>query len=668
IAYEVLVGRPAFAENFKAVMRDQRHQAMRWMKWHTNVRVQAPPITQLNPQVPDVLADLVQRMMSKDAAQRIATAEQLLEAIHGHFSKSGQRATAVAAARAAAAAATATAPVGGSFDQPTAPLKKTSKLVWALVAIFGLQGIFFGGYYWSQQSKKQDAAQQKENAARDKYNRAMEAFDNNNWTASQQIFNELAVEYPDGTLGVRCSAYSLVCLARLEMDEADTDLVDSRFDEALQSYATAGQALETAEEQALRVNAAKLIGRLDDRKKEVGKRKAFIEVARAIDTAINNQQFDTARRRHYELHSKAGVLIDSERRVVGALGIRIEDQQQNQLLAADLAEARRLFEAGRRVEARQTILDAIDRHGNKTVLTDLMGTVDTDINYRNSLTAATDAESGGQLEEAVVAYLRVNAIRPDKKWTDKIADLRSRKAFAVGQDFEAGGNIPAAAQKYREADNFKEHPQARARLKALKMEGERSDFIRDGDALVSAGNYQAAIAAFQRAQGISSDPEVAQKIQRAQVRLHVKEAVAQLNLGKMDDGEALLKKALAIDPNDPQAVAYMDQIKIRTRLTQLGAEGDDLRNKSKFSRAKSSYKSAIALAKENALTNARKKYEQRLFETEFDHLIAQSRNAMELSLWTQAKAFISTAKKMRPDDPRLPKLEFEINEKAPKDS
>ena len=89
IAYEMLAGRNAFEDAFKIVLRDQRNQPLRWMKWHTNLRAKAPPLTQLNPKASPALSDLVARMIEKDPSSRIASAHELLRAIRRHFATAG---------------------------------------------------------------------------------------------------------------------------------------------------------------------------------------------------------------------------------------------------------------------------------------------------------------------------------------------------------------------------------------------------------------------------------------------------------------------------------------------------------------------------------------------------------------------------------------------------
>ena len=96
IAYELLIGRDHFNEVFKTVLRDQRNPAMRWMKWHTNPRVTAPPLTDLLPDAPPTLAELVARMMDKDPARRIRSAQDVVDAVRRHFVGDGAEGEAAA--------------------------------------------------------------------------------------------------------------------------------------------------------------------------------------------------------------------------------------------------------------------------------------------------------------------------------------------------------------------------------------------------------------------------------------------------------------------------------------------------------------------------------------------------------------------------------------------
>lgn len=105
IAYEMLCGPDKFQQIFREVVKDERAESLRWMKWHTNRELMAPLLSQVNPQVPEVLAKIVAKMMAKEPAQRFTSAEHLLEILKRHFTQTGQVKKAIGkqAARAAKA-------------------------------------------------------------------------------------------------------------------------------------------------------------------------------------------------------------------------------------------------------------------------------------------------------------------------------------------------------------------------------------------------------------------------------------------------------------------------------------------------------------------------------------------------------------------------------------
>ncbi|MGB2820189.1 MAG: serine/threonine-protein kinase, partial [Phycisphaerae bacterium] len=90
IVYEMLAGRPKFNEIFADVVRDKHSEALRWMKWHGNMSVHAPELTEVSPGVPQALSLIVAKMMQKDPEKRFENMEQLGRAIKMAFSPRGK--------------------------------------------------------------------------------------------------------------------------------------------------------------------------------------------------------------------------------------------------------------------------------------------------------------------------------------------------------------------------------------------------------------------------------------------------------------------------------------------------------------------------------------------------------------------------------------------------
>ncbi len=89
IAYEMLVGREKFNEIFADIVRDKTAEKVRWMKWHSNPKVSAPPPHEINPAIPITMSNIVLRMIAKDSEQRFEGMEDLGRAIKLTFKPGG---------------------------------------------------------------------------------------------------------------------------------------------------------------------------------------------------------------------------------------------------------------------------------------------------------------------------------------------------------------------------------------------------------------------------------------------------------------------------------------------------------------------------------------------------------------------------------------------------
>jgi len=86
IAYEMLIGRQKFNEIFAEVVRDRHTEPLRWMKWHSDPSAQAPPLHEVNPDVPLAVSDLVAKMLAKDRQERYQNAAELADAVKAAYS------------------------------------------------------------------------------------------------------------------------------------------------------------------------------------------------------------------------------------------------------------------------------------------------------------------------------------------------------------------------------------------------------------------------------------------------------------------------------------------------------------------------------------------------------------------------------------------------------
>jgi len=229
IAYEMLAGRPKFKEIFSDIVRDHHAEALRWMKWHGNESVQAPPLHEVNPQIPLALSNIVARMMAKDLSQRFESMEALGRAIKMSFSPRA-RAAGGAPMVAAPAAPGKVGPgdEGDELDvQPepsaTAPLPKSSLSLRTKVILVGvilLTGIGFG-VAWGIRSHLQNL--ERLNSAAGRYERIWKLYDKEfKYDEALKEIDALRKAFADSPESDRASVIAHLCRGHLLVAKAST--------------------------------------------------------------------------------------------------------------------------------------------------------------------------------------------------------------------------------------------------------------------------------------------------------------------------------------------------------------------------------------------------------------------------------------------------------------
>lgn len=677
IAYEMLAGRGGFEQVFKPILRDQRNQPMRWMKWHTNQKVTAQPLNQINPAVPPMLSELVERMMTKDASQRI-TVDQLLETLRRHFSKAGaamQQPPLVAPSMQAAvipgAAASVPQPItsggGGGGGPATAPLpKKNRRLLYILGGVTLINVLLLVGvlWWWPNYQRQQTLATQVA-AADQQFTDALDDFEDGRFGQAQPTFAGLAEQWGDHPkLGVAARGYALLSQAQLLMTAADQKMQADDYTAALTGYQDAAEAVDDADSLRLPPEAGKLTDYITRFGDEVSTRRSFVQQAVNIDRAIAGGQFEDARRVHKAVRDAGGVLTPSEQNELADLGVRIAGQEaQAQIREAD-AQAQLLMEQGKFLEARNYLTKVMQRLSTDPRLSNRLTEISRKIDLNNALREAAEAEAAGNLPEAAAAMARAVEIEKTDERQAKLNQLKAQVAFTEGQALESQGSLAAAGQKYQQAVALAEHPEAMARLRDLKMANEKSSILAAAETAVAANDFEQAVQLYRNALELSPDAETQGRLNEAMVRMHVKNADGHLRSGDLDAARAELQKALGVNASDAQAASLMESLENRAKYLGLIETGDKLRAAIQYGPAKATYQRAIDLARGTGIDATQAT--QRKLDTEFEHLIAQARSAMDVSLWTQARAYLITARGMKPDDARLNELLAEVEKHVAK--
>ncbi len=486
ILYEMLIGRTNFNEAFKVVLRDQRNQSLRWMKWHTNLRVKAPSIKQFNPETPDAFVELVDRMMSKDAVQRIASASQLIETMRRQLQ--APQPGAAAAGPVYDYAAAATGGQGMAMGDQTAVLPRNRKIIYIVAATAAFWVIAALVYFGIQSSSENKEKYAKEVAVLDDYFRLRKTM----------IELELTVDLDRVKWDVHDNTGKVVETKSKVFETAPTwpQLVDEWTD--LESDVAAKKLnylrVPNANKSASKIDdgiacyrayARGLIALQDRQLEEARTHFAAAQKLDVIDTDQIERQFgEITRLSSYdesflvvERLINEGKLLEAENeytQFMRDLGHRLTPAQQEQWDQLDnrinarrqaakvtkiLAKAQESAKTDRAAAIEQLEEWLADNKDNpsrdvETYLTQLVSAV----NFESTVTAGKDAEAGGDLTTAIEQYqkaIALNAAASEKLMLpSRITKLRARIAYDAGKLAFENEDYPTAVVKLREALSY----------------------------------------------------------------------------------------------------------------------------------------------------------------------------------------------------------------------
>ncbi|MEM6393658.1 MAG: serine/threonine-protein kinase [Planctomycetota bacterium] len=645
VAYELLAGRAAFDDAFRSITRDQHNAAMRWMKWHTNPRARAQPLTKINPDVPEPLAQLVERLMEKEPAKRVASATELLEAIRRQLSPQAQPETAAAnpsgvidssaptprptPAEAAVAAANGAPLATTTTAAPdTAALPKRSKLPLILAVTLGVWALAAVGFVVITQQRSE---QQREAQRADAETQLATAF-----TALQ------ARDYPDAAQQFAALTEQFTSqprfLARAEAGQALADawvLYDN------------GQYLELAPEIEPLQNQIRDLGDATGPAAEQNDffaasarelrtlntpRAATAALLVEIDQAIETDDLEAALTQIGTLRDARNTLEDAESVALIALlderEARIQSIKDQRTTASVLEEAARRFRGGQNPDnAIRYLTTQIANAGRRDVSAEraklaeyeqarTVSRVTTTAQRKDE--AARRADTRAAYDDAVRAWNEAKQLTDDESIDARIADLESLKFLAIGRAAVEAGQIPEAREAFNQSLTAKTNAAAQAALDRLDSQAKRIALLAEGDQLVGAGDFNAAIAKYREAGdaeaqiaaaenqrtikqgndalargefaaalerfrtaavGDPSNRELPQQIADLEARIEFENLLSQarsaLSANQFGDAKARVREARSVlgDAIDPALLARMDRINTEAEYGNWFAEG-----------------------------------------------------------------------------------------------
>jgi tRNA A-37 threonylcarbamoyl transferase component Bud32 len=646
VAYEMLAGRENFNSAFRTILRDQRNQSMRWVKWHTNSRAKVTPLDQLVSDIPASLAELVARMMEKDPARRVGSCAELLEAIRMHFAQSGQGDQPVPGPHAAMA------PPKIDDASETAAVPQKSKLPMYLGATLAVWLLAIAGFFiWqNQQQKEQDAIAQAalttdiesaDKLIRDlQFEKAIEAYDAipsehaQFFTAGKDWGLEEIVE--SGSL----KAQALLAAQRDDYITALAKALD--YQTTISSASSLPSGIDTS------------LGRRDaqDLVDEYDQRAAFQQITGDIETMFTEGRLDEAIVAIRQLKADTSAnSAQADLDQIAAFESRhaslIGEQRINDLLA----QANKLNQDGELEDAIELLENEIEDKAEKEDTVDpRVATLAAQFNRRLQIEELeeelADAEQSGDAADVLAAMKDLQQVQPTQGMKERIAELEIEIMLSDAEEAIAEDRPGSAESILLDVlDRDEGNTQATRLLASLKDARMKIETERQADELLAQNKPQEAIAMYQKALtfGPDTNGSINEKIARATGRVHLAESEAAFEAGELAKAQDRLDKAKAA-LGDIDAIADLqDKIDELREYTLLVAEGDTYFKNDEFGRAKAKYLDAKKIFDSEAI-NAKVR------DCDFGIWLATCDRAILSRDWPQAESALKRAEEIKVND------------------
>lgn len=634
VAYEMLAGRGAFENVFGAVLGDKRSSAMRWMKWHTNARVQAPALHELNPRVPVRLSDLVARMMAKDRTKRIASADQLLDAIQRHFGQD-----AIVKAEASPDAFTPSgAQIKATGPGDTTVLPPRSKLPMILSITALVVVVLTTGIWLTVSTIKSNALAQRRSQTSDALADADRAYKTGRFDEALNLYETQAQAWPDDADPLRQHglAGALLSQAQLDLALGDYSAARGRLSD-LDRMPEAGPADRAT------------VKSLTD---EVGRREAFDESIAKIQGHLEAGEF--AQARGVIQNTQRNDLTETESTMLMDLQVQIDTQLETQQVDEALARADELVEQGNLAGA-VSHLDGVKRRLTSPRLDDRIEALTLLKSFDEAVTKGETAEQNGDLDAAVKAFEEALVLKDDQALSASLLMLKSRAAVEKGRAMAESGNEPGARALFIAALGYdRDNAEAKGWLARMNVTIEKRSLVEagrraeaSGDLLQAAGHYRAALQS-------GPDEEVRAALSRVEAGAALMRAEQLMASGRLDEAGNELREARGLQPDSPAIAEAIQRHGRHVRYSELVKRGDGFAEQGRFAQAKQAYREARDIMVTDEVT-------QRLDDTEFNHLLAQARSYITNEQWISARSILATAARIRITD-ELSNLREQVNQ------
>lgn len=657
IAYRLLAGENKFNDAFKVVVRDQRNAPMRWMKWHTNPRTQAPELTELNLDVPEPISAIVARLMAKAATARFQSTDEVLEAIRRHFAsqsggtptaaalagKTHQTSTAAATTKAAKAKTDAPSSNGTSSPGHTAPLPRRRNrlpvILSAILAVWLFVGLIIAGaMYVRQREKVQARSAQTQQTMAD----ARTAFEAGDFAQAGALFQQVADAYNPST------NFHRMAQAGQLRSQAETLMQNGDYREARRKLREL-QELNVYDNDTL----LELIRQAEEHA-------AFDTGANHIQQLIREEKFFEAREQIAIWQNL--VFTPEETQRLDQLRGLLQQQVKAQGLDATVRRARNLWVAGRRSDAIGELQVAIEHRGDPSQSPELAVLLDryrTQLNYNQSLEQAHAAQAAGELDKAIDDYREALKIeeRVQGDWFEpadnvdrQLAEAQMNHALTRGNALMSEGKLSQARKAFEQSVAFARTlgidpatTEAQKRVSELSSQFARADLIQQGDDAMEAGNFAEARDLYKQAMAQAADAELADKLDTARYRDAMQAGRQQLEAGELQNAEKLFRQAQQLRPEEQEPQTLINEITVLQQYQTLLDEVRQGQEAGNFREAKQAMMEIEDIAEQSPALIDNEQIEELKNDLEHQHLMALAENYYENEQYRLAMASLQGA-------------------------
>ncbi len=648
IAYEMLAGRAQYEEAFKAILRDQRNQAMRWVKWHTNPKIKPVPLAQLNPALSPAMLELVERLMDKDPLRRIGSADDLLNAIRTIVATPAPSAHTEGAPPPWLAQQGPVVPTSPAGATARIPQRKTWPLVAASVGVLVLLAAI--GALWAKENAKPDPASADRARALALMNQGEAAWQAGDAASALAIFESMQ---DGGTHARRPGTTS--------RKFADAGAAKSRFRLAFgqKDYAKADAALADFERKAKQLEAdagypvhgLKIVQPLQTEvaatlRNELGPRKdvadAIAEMQQLLDADKTRECMDKCTK-----WLKRAGLLPEETAQITAL------RAQCSLSGRELATQRLLDKANAAVKsgdsrtAQNMLEDEIKMRGEGVdprvpqLLLDVQNGVKLNVIKAAYRAAQTPAEKISLLNAIL-------ALDPEFADKDKMPVYRAAQLLEQGNQAAAAGDWEAVEKSVSQglalAPKDAELIQL-GQLAARQLRDKKS--VAEAEALFDSGDLAAAQTAYEKVADTVADKSVAkaarEKVTLCRGKIKILEAATLIKAGEYLKADLALKAAQADLPEDADIAAGFERIKELQGELKLRQAAEDMFNREEYAAAVPAYLKLTDYIKAHPGTGDAETTAERLRISRFETNMLKCKQAMDHSEWASANGFLSGA-------------------------